>query len=45
MIPVCYQLSAMWQMDIIPSIVYDLAKRTLFISVCDTLLYNGVAFW
>ena len=27
MIPVRYQLSATWQMDIIPSIVYDLAKE------------------
>ena len=45
MIPVRYQLSATWQMDIIPSIIYDLAKRTLFISICDTWLYNGVSFW
>ena len=45
MIPVRYQLSAMWQMDIIPSIVYDLAKRTLSISVSDTWLYNRVVLW
>ena len=31
--------SLLWQMDISLSIVYDLAKKSLFINVCDMWLY------
>ena len=34
MIPVRYRLGTTWQMDIFLSIVYDLAKKALFINVC-----------
>ena len=45
MIPVRYRLGTTWQMDIFLSIVYDLAKKALFINVCALWLYNAFAFW